>query len=370
MRIVYLCKRQYMGHDVIVDRYARLYEQPRQLAELGHDVLGICLSYRFAEEKDEVHETRSGRLRWIGLGPGQLHVLGVPSCIFRALTLLHNFKPDIIVGASDVVHVILAEWFARRLKVPFAADLYDHFETFGLARLPGLIPLYRKALQKAVVVTCVSEPLEDLVKNQYRPAGTVLTLPSTIDHEVFYPSDHMHSRNLLDLPIDAELIGTAGGLYADKGISTVYEAFLVLAEERSKLHLILAGPVDPECPPPNHPRVYYLGQIPHSRIPILFSALNVGIIYLRDTLYGRYSFPQKAYEIAACEIPLVVASVGSMNNIFQNTPKVLYLPDDSASLAESLRSQLDSPHYSRIEIPSWAELGRVMSKALTQAVES
>lgn len=41
MRIAYLCKRQYMSHDVIVDRYARLYEQPRQLALRGHEVLGL-----------------------------------------------------------------------------------------------------------------------------------------------------------------------------------------------------------------------------------------------------------------------------------------------------------------------------------------
>jgi hypothetical protein len=40
MRIAFLCKRQYMGKDVILDRYARLYEIPYQLARLGHTVRG------------------------------------------------------------------------------------------------------------------------------------------------------------------------------------------------------------------------------------------------------------------------------------------------------------------------------------------
>lgn len=32
MRVAFLCKRRYMGKDVILDRYARLYEIPFQLA--------------------------------------------------------------------------------------------------------------------------------------------------------------------------------------------------------------------------------------------------------------------------------------------------------------------------------------------------
>jgi len=31
MRLVFLCKRRYMGKDVSVDRYARLYEIPVSL---------------------------------------------------------------------------------------------------------------------------------------------------------------------------------------------------------------------------------------------------------------------------------------------------------------------------------------------------
>lgn len=46
MRIAVFWKRRYMGQDVISDRYARLYELPRGLAELGHEVRVFCLSYR------------------------------------------------------------------------------------------------------------------------------------------------------------------------------------------------------------------------------------------------------------------------------------------------------------------------------------
>ena len=43
MRIAFLCKRRYMGKDVIDDRYGRLYEFPFQLARLGHEVHGVAV---------------------------------------------------------------------------------------------------------------------------------------------------------------------------------------------------------------------------------------------------------------------------------------------------------------------------------------
>jgi teichuronic acid biosynthesis glycosyltransferase TuaC len=65
MRIVFLCKCRYMAKDAIVDRYARLYEIPRQLANLGHQVLGLCLSYYGGEEGGWSHQADSGELRWV-----------------------------------------------------------------------------------------------------------------------------------------------------------------------------------------------------------------------------------------------------------------------------------------------------------------
>ncbi len=212
MRIAYLCKRQYMGHDVVADRYARLYEQPRQLALRGHAVLGLCLSYRRTDPRDEAHEAEPGSLRWVGLAPGSLGVIGALRYPGQAFRVLRDFAPDLLVGASDAPHIVLGHWLARRLGVPFAADLYDHFESFGLSRLPGIVSLYRRALRDAAVVTCVSEPLAELVRRNYGALGTVLALPSTIDRTVFRPLDRSACRSQLGLPVDGKLVGTAGGL--------------------------------------------------------------------------------------------------------------------------------------------------------------
>ena len=64
MRIAFLCKRRYMSKDVILDRYARLYEIPRQLALLGHEVLGLCMSYQNAAPGQWTHDAAPGTLQW------------------------------------------------------------------------------------------------------------------------------------------------------------------------------------------------------------------------------------------------------------------------------------------------------------------
>jgi len=226
-----------------------------------------------------------------------------------------------------------------------------------------LIPLYRRALRDAAAVTCVSEPLADLVRDVYGARGRVLALPSTIDQNLFHPRDRRDSRTRLGFPQDAKLIGTAGGLSREKGIEPLYRAFEILAHDDPDLHLALAGTLGPDCPPPRDPRVHYLGMLAHARIPVLLNSLDVGVVYLRDTPYGRYSFPQKAYEMAASGVPIAVAQVGVMGVLFEETPQAFYQPDDTISLVKCIKAQLIAPIYSTFPIPDWAELSVTMEAA-------
>jgi len=112
-------------------------------------------------------------------------------------------------------------------------------------------------------------------------------------------------------------------------------------------------------------------MLPHAQTAVLFGALDVGVVYLRDTPYGRYSFPQKAYEMAACGVPVAVARVGAMATLFADWPQALYEPDDAVSLADCLARQLARPQIPELEIPDWAELaGRMEAAYLTCAARS
>lgn len=368
MRIAFLCKRRYMGKDVILDRYARLYEIPFQLARLGHEVHGFCLSYQGHDEGTWEHEARPGKLTWESYSLARLYLPALVGYPWRLLRRLRNYAPDILIGASDIPHVALAGWLARRLGIPYAADLYDNFEGFGQARVPGMVTALRRAVRGAALVTTTSEPLKKLVEDTYHARGEVIAMPSTVDKDVFQPRDHTVYRRALGLPEDARLIGTAGGLHRDKGVDALYAAWPLITSQHPNARLVLAGPFDASFPPPTGPQVHYLGQLPHARTAELFNALDVGVIYLRDTPFGRYCFPQKAYEMLACGLPIASARIGVMPQLLASVPRGLYAPDDPADLARAVLALLDRPEVARVPIDDWAHIVGVMEQRLCSIV--
>ncbi|WP_448100680.1 glycosyltransferase [Luteibacter jiangsuensis] len=366
MRIAFLCKRRYMGKDVIVDQYARLYEFPRQLAQRGNDVLVACIGYQDQPEGEWEHEVPRGRLRLRSRTARSPYLRTLLSYPRKLLEDLELFRPDIVYGASDIPNVVLAAWIARRLGVPLAVDLYDNFESFGQARIPGLVSALRSATRSASVITTTSEALAGFVRDKYRVTGHVLAVPSTVDRAVFHPQDKAASRRRLGLPPDALLIGTAGGLHRSKGIGELFDAWNLLRTDE-RIHLVLAGPLDGSIELPGGDRVHYLGQLPHDQVAAFFSALDVATVCVLDTPFGRYCFPQKAYEILATGTPVVASDIGAMRELLAGHPALLYEAGSPASLAERIRGALDHPSSVHVDIEDWAALAARIEPALRQA---
>lgn len=355
MNIIFLCKRQYMQKDVIDDRYARLYELPHQLALQGHNVLGICLSYRDRQSGAFQHyQSHRGQLIWHSFNAGRLIIPGLITYLFKTLKLIKRFKPDSLLGSSDCLHAIMTALFAKLLNIPYYLDLYDNYESFGLAKFPGLLPLYRLAIKQAAGICCVSEPLADYIRLRYQHHN-VITLESTIGGGDFFPQDKRDCRQQLNLPIDAQLIGLAGSLDKNRGVDLLYNSFLQLAAGNSHLHLVLAGPIDAACPIPNHPRIHYLGLLPHQQINVFYNAVDLAMICLRDGDFGRYAFPQKTYEILACGTPILAPRLGALAETLKDYPSCLYQADDVADMRDKIAHLLAQPCAVNIAIPTWAE---------------
>lgn len=370
MRIAFLCKRHYTGKDVLLDRYGRLYELPHQLARLGHAVGAWCLDYRGCQDEIQQHEGGAGALLWRSLGIRGVRVARIPMFPYQLYRELSKFKPDVVIGASDIPHVKLATWLGRKLKIPCAIDLYDNFESFGQARIPGFRSMLAHAIKSAHLIITVSHSLREKICADHAPIQPVLVMPNGINNSVFSPGSRGQSRQELGLPIDSQLIGTAGGLSRMKGLHTVYAAWQQMAQRYPNLHLVLAGPVDKSLPLPVGPRVHYLGELHERQVVKMFRALDVGIIPLADSPFGRYCFPQKAYEMLASHLPVVVADTGEMASLFSSWPQTLFAPNDSFELQAALLRQLEHPCIPAISIPNWPTLITQLETELKRLVHS
>jgi teichuronic acid biosynthesis glycosyltransferase TuaC len=348
LRILVLTKRQYMNKDLIDDRFGRFREIPLALAHKGHKVHGLCLSYAFKNEK----WFKDGPVWWESINATSTKLPGLIQFIIKAQKYAH--QSDIIWACSDSIYGIIGLILSKKCRIPLVFDLYDNFEFFLLARLPGIKQLYRYTVKQCAGVTCVSQPLAGLIASYGRKKPT-LVLENAIREDLFMPKNKKECRHFFNLPQNANLIGTAGDLAASRGIKVLFDAFGFLQDAYKDLHLVLAGPRNVKIP--DSPRIHYLGVLPLEKVPLMLNALDVAVVCNLDNNFGRYCYPQKTREIMACDIPLVAARIGSLKKLLEDDhPDWLYAPGDSGSLAKVVEKRLRDLSTDYRRPPSWSDI--------------
>ena len=357
MKILVLTKRQYMGKDLLDDRFGRFWELPLELTRLGHEVRGLAFSYRLRSDEIpiEVDSLSGGKMSWASINLLNSCLPQIERYTRRALQISQQFRPDIIWACSDVYHAIFGNWLAKRVGSRCVIDLYDNFEAFKASQIPGVLSLFRCAVKAADGVTAFSQRLADHVARSYLRSKPISVIESGVRHDLFYPRDQTECRQHLGLPQSARIIGTAGALDSSRGIEALFEAFERLSAKSRDIHLALAGPRDRKQTIPVGPRIHDFNSLRHEEVSTFVNALDVAVVCYRQSVQGEYSFPQKAYEIIASRVPLVAAAVGSMNELLENYPDCLYEPANSASLADAIQHQLKAKTVIEMAAPSWAD---------------
>ena len=357
-RILILTKRQYANKDLIDDHFGRIREVPFELARMGHQITGNCLSYK---QKNEGC-FKDGYVCWQSINAGYLKISGLFRFLRKANTC--SKSAELIWACSDSFYGIIGYALSRKYRIPLIFDLYDNFEYFLAAKLPIIKQLYRLVIRNCNAVTCVSNPLAELVKNTYGKKKGVFIIENAVRKDLFKPLNRLACRNILRLPQKGEFIGTAGALTDNRGIKNLFEAFFQLRTLHPDLHLVIAGPRDVVIP--RDKRIHDLGLLPLETVPFLFNALDAAVICVKDDDFGKYCFPQKAREIMACNIPLVAAKTGCLADMFAAHPEWLYEPGNVDSLTKALDRRISDKSTGYLTPPSWKELAQRLEQIFIQ----
>lgn len=335
MKLLFLSKRRPQGRDLLTRPYGRFFHLPHHLAERGHDVTLLLLSYRpdpFEQRHQHDFEWISESLRPVLANRGPLAYLR------RAEALIREQRPDWIIGLSDTWYGILAQWLGSRHGIKTLIDAYDNYESY----LPGALPLHwawRRALRRATALTAAGPALAERMSRGRRNPATMV--PMAAD-PLFQPMNRTDCREQLGLPPDVPLVGYCGSLYRNRGIEPWFRAFERLCRQEPELRWVISGRRGPGLviPAPIRSRIIELGYLPDERMPLLLNAMDVLLVLNRPSAFGQYSYPAKLYEAMRCQVTVVASDVAGSRWIMRDHPECLADSTDPEGFAERVAQAL------------------------------
>lgn len=343
MKIIFLSKRCPQAKDILSRPYGRFFHIPRLLAEKGHEIHVLLLSYH---KQPIVNVTKFG-IQWYGRS---IMHCGKSSYWATACVLADTVKPDWVVGFSDTYYGILAEHLGGKFGIRSLIDAYDNYESY----LPWCTPLHflwRRAISQATAVTAAGPQLAELLQ-QSRPGRPVFIVPMAADVPGFMPLDQEACRHELNLHLEKKIIGYCGSIYRNRGIQTLFDAHDILKNTDS-IDLILTGRKEKGMLLPSS--VKWLGYLDDDKIPVFLNSLDVATVINLVSRFGKYSYPVKLYEAMRCQIPVVATDTPSTSWILKRDVRFLARTGDHYALADKIRKALTLGRIDYGEQTSWEQ---------------
>ncbi len=153
----------------------------------------------------------------------------------------------------------------------------------------------------------------------------------------------------LGIPPSAPVVGFVGRIVRDKGVQELFQAWQMLREEFPELHLLLAGPVEPQDPLPLETVEYLRGD---HRVHMLDWVDDVVPIYARMDVLAlpshREGWGVVLLEAAALRVPGVATRIpGCVDAVVDGVTGTLVPPRDARALAQAIRIYLKDSELRR-----------------------
>lgn len=177
------------------------------------------------------------------------------------------------------------------------------------------------ALQRAIKIFSVSDSLKNLAKSLGISDSKIRVIGNGVDLEKFYPLDRDEARQKLDIPIDAKVLVSVGGLVERKGFHRVIACFPDLRQKFPNLYYLIVGGPSAEGDIGRQlkrqvlnlgleEQVRFLGVLPPEQIKTPLSAANIFVLATSNEGWANVFL-----EAMACGLPVVTTKVGGNTEV-------------------------------------------------------
>lgn len=310
-----------------------------------------------------------------------LYLLGARRALRRALA---GGGWDVVQAHWLVPNLIAAAPLGRRRPLVVGLHGSDVFT----AEKPLVRGLARRALGRARVLTSCSPELARRVEAIGFPAARSHVIPYGVDGALFAPDPARRSvwRDRLGIPAAAPLLLGVGRMATKKGFHDLVDAFLALAANDPRPHLVLAGSGDLLAELRQRAagaagRVHFPGAVEHDTLPDLYRAADLFALPARHDRRGNVDgLPNVILEAMASALPVVGTRVSGLP-LAINPGETGWLVEerDVAALTEALAGAVAATAESRamgergrrraLSEFSWDSVAARYRRAYVEAIE-
>ena len=212
-----------------------------------------------------------------------------------------------------------ATLLGRWLKLPVSITLRG--SEVPLAKDSARCKRMVTAVNQAQQVFAVSDSLRRHMIDLGGPPDNIQVVGNGVDAELFRPIEQAQARQQLDLPADAEILISVGGLVERKGFHRVLDILPQLFEQHPKLRYLIVGGASAEGDWSNQLKamvaekelqsvVHFLGPMAPEDLHGPLSAADVFVLATSNEGWANVFL-----EAMACGLPVVATDVGGNREV-------------------------------------------------------
>jgi glycosyltransferase involved in cell wall biosynthesis len=221
--------------------------------------------------------------------------------------------------------------------------------------------LQSRALLGADKVFAVADSLRQLALRTGVPDARTRVIGNGVDEIKFQPLDRAQARKDLQLPPDATVIISVGGLVERKGFHRVIELLPALRQEFADLHYLVVGGASPEGDWSGRLRdqaaslglndvVHFLGPWPPEHLKVPLSAADVFVLATSNEGWANVFL-----EAMACGLPVVTTDVGGNTEVVCGPSLGTVVPFGKPAALQQAIAEALRRHWDRAVIRAHAE---------------